>query len=287
MKEINQAYAVLIDPEKRQNYDRYGSTNPFGTNSTGGFGQQDSFFKDIFENFFGGATGYGQKASSESQTKTQAGNDILVDLTLTFKESVLGTKKKVSLELERVCRVCQQTGAFSPSEIVECATCRGRGIVNTIQRTILGTIRSQSNCERCQGSGKIIKKKCRECQGRKFVTQKELVELSIPRGIQPDKRLRYQGLGNDGWYGGEKGDIYLDIKIKNNPYFQRKGSEIHVNLPISFLDAILGNSVEVITLEGIERVSVSPGTQNGDHLFLRNRGCYLGINKSDRGDLYI
>lgn len=290
MKEINQAYGVLSDPEKRKNYDQYGSEKPFaqGTNSKGGFGGEDDFFKDIFESFFGQGDEQNQQHTyHENSTKKQIGKDILIGLNLTFKESILGAKKKVSLELEKACTVCRQTGAASPSDLNECSACQGRGTVNTIQRTILGTIRTQTACSRCQGSGKIIKKKCGYCGGRKFVTQKETIELVIPRGIQSDKRLRYQGIGNDGWYGGEKSDLYVDIKVKENPYFQRKGNDIHVNLPISFLDAILGNSVEVITLEGLEKIVVPAGTQGGDSLVLRNRGCYLGINKTSRGDMYI
>ncbi|CAG8550654.1 5518_t:CDS:1 [Paraglomus occultum] len=266
MKEINQAYEVLSNPEKRRNYDQYGSEGSFGQSaSAGGFGQGESIFKDIFDTFFGRGTDYsGQENYSGSRTRTQAGDDVLIDLVLTFKESVLGVKKKISIDLEKACGACRQTGAATTSDIVDCLSCRGRGIVNTIQRTILGTIRNQVTCSQCQGSGKRIKKKCGYCGGKKFTRQKEIIELSIPRGVQPDKRLRYQGIGNDGWYGGGKGDIYVSIKVKDNPYFQRKGNDIHVSLPISFLDAILGGKLKVITLEGIDKAEIAPGTQNGD-----------------------
>jgi molecular chaperone DnaJ len=119
------------------------------------------------------------------------------------------------------------------------------------------------------------------------MTEKETIELNIPRGVQPEQKLRYQGIGNDGWYGGEKGDIYISLKVKENSYFRRKGNDIHVDLPVSFLDAILGNTVEVITLEKVENIQVPPGTQNGDYSVLKNRGCYLGINKAARGNLYV
>ena len=289
MKEINQAYEVLSNPEKRQNYDRYGTAEGFAQGPPEGeFGRGESFFKDIFETFFGGGNDYSSRGTrAEDRIRPQAGNDILINIALSFKESVLGVKKKVSLELERACNACQQTGAASRSDIGECPACQGRGVVNTIQRTVLGAIRTQVTCSRCQGEGKIIKKKCRECGGRKFVTKKETIELNIPRGIQPEKKLRYQGIGNDGWYGGERGDIYVAIKVKENPYFRRKGDDIHVELPVSFLDAILGSTVEVITLEGVEQIEIPAGSQNGEYLILRSRGCYLGINKTARGNFFI
>ncbi|CAG8686672.1 2229_t:CDS:2, partial [Ambispora gerdemannii] len=222
-KEINGAYDVLSNAEKRRNYDQYGSSEGFAQGSTeGNFGQGEGFFKDIFETFFGGGPDYsGRGAHAGDRTRPQAGSDILVNVVLNFKESVLGVKKKITLELEKICSVCQQTGAASRSDIVECPACQGRGAVNTIQRTVLGAIRTQVTCSRCQGEGKIIKKKCHGCGGRKFVTQTETIELNIPRGIQPEKKLRYQGI-----------------------------------------DAILGSVVEVITLEGVEKIPLPAGSQN-------------------------
>ena len=199
-KEIGQAYEILSNPEKRRSYDQYGSENPFGqSSSAGGFGQGESIFKDIFDTFFGRGTDYsGQESYSKSQTRIKKGSDIEIDLVLTFKESVLGVEKKISIELEKVCNSCRQTGAASVSDIVVCPTCQGRGVINTIQRTILGIIRNQVTCSLCQGSGKKIKKKCWHCGGKKFTKQKEIIELSIPCGSPPDKQLRYQGIGNDG-----------------------------------------------------------------------------------------
>ncbi|CAG8644881.1 4947_t:CDS:2 [Ambispora leptoticha] len=258
MKEINQAYEVLSNPEKRQNYDRYGSAEGFSQGPPGGgFDQGGDFFKDIIDTFFGGGGDYSrQRTQAGDRTRPQAGSDILINITLSFKESVLGVKKKISLELERACGACQQTGAASRSDIVECPTCQGRGVVNTIQRTVLGAIRTQVTCSRCQGAGKVIKKKCRECGGRKFLTQKETLELNIPRGIQPEKKLRYQGIGND--------------------------------------DAILGGTAEVIVLdpdepEGIKikEISIPRLTQTGTRLIISGLGCYTGINHTTRGDLHI
>ena len=162
MKEINQAYGILGDPEKRKNYDQYGNKGDFagGFNSGGGFGSDDSIFKDIFDTFFGREVeNSSRKTSPNNRTNQQVGKDILISLTLTFKESILGTKKKVSLELEKACKDCRQTGAYSTADVIECSSCQGRGAVNTIQRTILGAIRTQITCSQCQGGGRIIKKK--------------------------------------------------------------------------------------------------------------------------------
>ncbi|CFW93182.1 Chaperone protein DnaJ [endosymbiont DhMRE of Dentiscutata heterogama] len=291
MKEINEAYGVLSNPEKRQNYDRYGSAEGFQGPPEGGFDRSGDFFKDIFNTFFGG-TDY----SRSRGTRPQDGSDILTSITLTFKESVLGVKKKVSLKVERACDACKQTGAASSSDIKKCPKCQGRGIINTIQRTILGTIRTQDTCDRCEGEGKVVEKKCWKCGGKKNLTKVETIELNIPRGIQPDKTLLYQGIGNDGWYGGTRGDVRVAVKVKENPYFKRKGNNIYVDLPISFLDAILGGTVEVITLEtyqlggvlkDLAKITVPAGSQHGDYVVLPGQGCYVGMNNPKRGDFYV
>ena len=215
---------------------------------------------------------------------------------MTFKESVFGTKKNVILNLQKVCPNCRQSGAYSPNDIQECSSCRGTGEVNSVQRTVLGTIRTQVTCSRCQGEGRKIKRKCEKCKGTKFISKQETIPFVIPVGVKSGERLRYKEIGNDGWYGGERGDIYIIIKVKENPYFQRKGNDIHVNLPISFLDAILGGKVKVITLEtrvengiikGLEEIDIPAGSQHGDCLTLRGQGCYSEINRSVRGNLYI
>ncbi|CAJ0748940.1 19195_t:CDS:2 [Entrophospora sp. SA101] len=292
-KEISEAYGVLSDSTKRENYDLYGSAEGlnqgFGS-SQGSAGPGDDFFKNIFESFFGGQVDdYTKQRTTQGRSgvETEAGEDILISLSLTLKESILGVKKKIVLDLKKACQTCRQTGAYSAADLITCRSCQGQGIVNTIQQTVLGNIRTQTTCPKCQGQGKVISKKCRSCNGEKFLLRSETIELNIPRGIQPEKKLRYQGIGNDGLHGDRKGDIYVIVKVKENSYFQRKGNDLHINLPISFLDAILGSMVEVITLEGIEKITVAAGTQNGECLIMRKRGCYLGTNQTARGDLYI
>jgi molecular chaperone DnaJ len=204
MKEINEAYEVLSNPEKRQNYDRYGSAEGFARGSPedgfgSEFGRGEGFFKDIFETFFGGRGDYSRrKTRAEDRARPQAGSDILINITLSFRESVLGVEKEVNLKLEKACGACQQTGAASRADIVECSKCQGWGVINTVQKTVLGAIRTQVDCPHCQGEGKIIKEKCKKCKGKKFFFQTETIPIKIPRGIQPENKLRYQGIGNDG-----------------------------------------------------------------------------------------
>jgi molecular chaperone DnaJ len=200
MQEINEAHGVLSDTKKRENYDRFGSAEGFSQGSPEDiFGQGgEDLFHDIFEKFFGRGGHSRRETYSEDKTRPRAGNDILINVTLSFKESVTGVIKKITLDLERACGSCQQTGAASRNDIVECPICQGRGVVNTVQKTILGAIRTQVTCSRCQGERIIIKKKCRECGGKKFVIREETIEINLPRGINPEKKLRYQGIGNDG-----------------------------------------------------------------------------------------
>jgi molecular chaperone DnaJ len=159
--------------------------------------------------------------------------------------------------------------------------------LRTVQRTFFGeSVYVYTTCPKCQGQG--YTKKCAYCLGKRFIGQKKTINVPIPRGIQGNQAPPLRNEGNDGWYGGEKGDIYIELEVKKHRYFQRKGNDIHVALPISFLDAILGNYVEVITLEEHpEKIRVPAGTQNDDYYVLKNRGCYLGIGRASRGDFYV
>jgi molecular chaperone DnaJ len=292
MKDVNEAYKTLSDKGKRSDYDKYGNEGPYGDSRFGrgsysrGFGQSESFFKDVFESFFGND---GFASSTEKSVKNEElpedGEDILINLSVNFKESVLGTKKSFFLEVNKACSHCKQTGADSSSDIVKCPSCEGKGYVNAIQRTMLGMIRTQDTCSSCEGRGRKIRKKCSKCGGRKFIQKSEKIELNIPRGVNPERKLRYQGKGNDGLNGGQRGDIYVKLKIQDNKYFKRSANDIHVNLEISFLDAILGNIVEIITLEGVEKIKIDRGCQNDDQIVMNGKGCYIGMNSSSRGNL--
>ncbi|RHZ36672.1 molecular chaperone DnaJ [endosymbiont GvMRE of Glomus versiforme] len=289
-KEIGEAYSVLSDKEKRQNYDHYGHAGTKGFQAGGGFEGFDknasSIFKDIFDSFFGGESYSRRAPTATSEWEPKKGEDILIKFTLNFKEAVLGVTHQIVLELDKVCAYCKQTGAYSDKHISKCSTCKGKGIVQIIQKTFFEDIYTRTTCPNCQGRGRTITKKCPSCLGKKFTKKKETISIDIPRGVQGNQ-LRMKNAGNDGLYGAEKGDIYIEIAVKKHRYFQRKGNDIHVELPISFLDAALGNYVEVITLEGLEKIRVPAGTQSNDYYTLKDKGCFLGISNSSRGDFYI
>jgi molecular chaperone DnaJ len=286
-KEISEAKEVLLDKEKRKVYDQYGhAAEGFQANGKGfeGFGETSSIFEDIFKSFFGDYSQRKSKAGTTSGRQPHKGEDILIRFTLGFKESVLGTTRRVIIGLAKACVHCKQTGAYSDKYI--CSNCKGKGELRKVQQTFFGESIAYMTCSKCQGRG--YTKKCAYCLGKKFVEQKETKQISIPRGIQSNQAPPMRNEGNDGWYGGKKGDIYIELEVKKHRYFQRKGNDIHVVLPISFFDAILGNYVEVITLEeNLEKIRVPAGTQNDDYYVLKNRGCYLGTGLSSRGDFYI
>lgn len=202
-KEINEAHGVLSDKEKRQKYDQYGHAAEDFHSGGGfeGFGTENSsVFEEIFKSFFGGD--YSQRKSSSENSggwQPKKGEDILLKFNLDFKDSVLGTNQKVVLNLDKACSNCKQTGAYSDKYVSKCSTCKGKGVVQAVQRTFFGeSVYTRTACPDCQGRGQVITKKCTYCLGKKFIKSKETIQINIPRGIRPEKRYRYQGMGNDG-----------------------------------------------------------------------------------------
>jgi molecular chaperone DnaJ len=277
MKEINEAYGVLGDKEKRKQYDFYGNQSSFGGSrqTSEDFSDGSSFFEDIFSNFF------------HKGEKKEIEEDIYLEINISFKDSIFGTNKKIFLSLKRACFFCKKSGALSSADIITCNNCQGRGVVSITQSTVLGYIRTQTTCSKCQGKGKTIKQKCPECLGKKIITKKEEITFNIPWGINPEKEYRYPDLGNDSLHNNKRGDIIVKFKVKENAYFIRKNNNIYVEVPISFYEAILGAEVKVITLEKIETIKIKPGTQNNNVTMIKNYGCFLGIGKKERGDFYI
>lgn len=292
-KEVQEAYDVLYDDKKRQMYDQFGMAafeqgastggagNPFSGAGFGsqGFGGVD--LGDIFSSFFGG----GQRRQQKS-FGPQRGEDTLQRIRVPFMDAILGKKVLVPVSYDEPCEHCHGTGANSAGGIKTCTHCQGRGYVRTQQRSLFGVFESQDVCPECHGSGKIITDKCPECGGKGYKHIKRDMEVNIPAGINAGQQIRVRGKGEHGLNGGENGDLYLEIVIVPHQHFKRDGNDIHIDIPISFVDATLGKTITVPTVYGDCEVDVPAGTQPNQILRLKGRGI-KDMRKGTPGDQYV
>ena len=278
--EIQGAYDCLSDPEKKANYDRFGTDDMSGF--TGGTGGSGFGFEDIFSSFFGGGFG----GSSRSRSSAKRGDDIRLDVTITFEEAAFGVEKKVNITKLDSCSKCGGTGAESKSDITTCNRCNGRGTVITQQHTILGVMRSESTCPECGGTGKKIKKVCPECSGVGRTRKSKTLNVKIPAGINDDQTIRLAGEGNAGVKGGANGDLLIHVSVKKHEVFERDGNNIHIELPITFSQAALGANIEIKTLHGLVNLKIPAGIQSGTKLKLAGKGIDNKIN-GRKGDQIV
>jgi molecular chaperone DnaJ len=280
-KEINEAYQVLSDADKRSMYDRYGHAG-LGAGLSGGFdfGFRDPF--EIFEEVFGGGFGF----RSASRRGPRRGADLRYELQLTFEEAVFGCEKEIEIGREEPCPVCQGTGAEPGTTPVKCATCNGTGQTRRVQKSFLGSFVSVATCPTCGGSGETLETACSNCRGGKTVYQKRKLTVTIPPGVDDSTQIRLAGEGRMGERGGPPGNLYVALEVRPHPVFQRKGDDILVELQINVAQAALGADVNVPTLDGTERVSVPAGTQNGTVLRLREAGV-PHLKRSGRGNQLV
>ncbi len=266
--EIQVAYDCLSDPQKRSNYDQYGTEDPTNGFNTGGGGFSGfSGFEDIFSSFFGGGN-----RSRNSRTGASRGRDIVIDMTLTFEEACFGARKTITVNRYEECRHCHGTGADSKDDIVTCNRCHGQGTVIVEQATILGRIRTEGVCPDCGGRGKKIKKTCSECNGNGKIKQKRSIEVEIPSGIDSDQTYSLRGEGDTGTNGGGKGDLLIRINVKPHEIFVRNGNDILLELPITFSQAALGASIEISTIYGTSSLKIPAGTQSGTKFKMTGKG---------------
>lgn len=263
-KEISEAYAILSDPQKKAQYDQFGTTE--GVSSDFDIGDIFSrVFGDLFgqgqEDIFGDFFGHGRK-QKESRIRKE---DVKVQLTIDFMEACFGAKKKIRVHRSKICSHCNGTGA-EKGGIATCPLCGGRGEVSYTA----GFMSIRRTCQRCGGTGEIITKKCKMCKGKGSVYNDEELAVRIPVGVDNDDVLRVRDKGSNG------GDLYIYINVKPHELFKRDGKNIHIKLPISFVQAALGAEVEVPTIHGLEKLSISPGTQNGEIFTLRGKGINAG-----------
>jgi molecular chaperone DnaJ len=279
-KELGEAYDVLMDPDKRSAYDRFGHA-AFAQGS-GGRGFHDPF--DIFREVFGGGGGifetfFGGSAGVTGEDR-QRGSDLRYDMQITLEEAASGVEKEIEVRKLDTCDKCKGTGAEPGSRTVNCPTCGGRGQVISSR----GFFQVSQTCPRCQGVGQIVENPCRQCEGEGRVEKPSRIKLDIPAGIADGSRLRSTRNGEAGIRGGPQGDLYVVIHVKEHRIFQRDEDNLYCEVPISFSIAALGGELAVPTLEGKANVKVPAGTQSGQIFKLRGKGI-AHVNGRDRGDL--
>ncbi|MFT7184501.1 MAG: molecular chaperone DnaJ [Oceanicoccus sp.] len=277
-KEVQEAYEVLSDKQKRGQYDQFGSTGGsngfpgYGGGSAAGFdSSQFGGFADIFESFFGGGGG-GHGRQSPKKAGPMRGGDIETEIEIKFEEAVFGTTKHLEITKPETCTDCKGTGAEPGYQVVKCSDCNGAGQVRTTRQTILGNISSVHACPKCHGRGETPEKTCTGCKGQMRTSQKTEVSVKIPAGIESGSRVRMQGKGSAGIFGGPHGDLYLYVDVAEHPKFSREGHTIYSQEHIHVLQAVLGATMKVDTIHGKEELKVPAGTQNGTTFKIKGKG---------------
>jgi molecular chaperone DnaJ len=281
-KEASEAYAILADNEKRALYDRFGHAG-VSSGSGGGAGFDPAIFhdfSDIFGDFFGFSDIFG--GGSRRRGRGQRGADLREDITLEFEESVFGTDTKVTVRRHETCEDCRGSGAAPGKAPVQCRTCAGQGQVR-YQQSFLSVTRT---CPTCQGLGSIITDPCQKCKGEGRVLRQKSVDAKIPAGVEDGTRIRFTGLGEGGLHGGSAGDLYVVLHVKQHPFFEREGNDLHCVIPISFTQAALGAEISIPTLEGEHKLKVPDGTQSGSRTRIRGKGVPV-LNGHGKGDLFV
>ena len=281
-KEAAEAYDVLHDPQKRQQYDQFGFDAPGGGFGGGGFGGAGGFsmddifsmFGDVFGGHSGGFGGFGGFGGGGQRQKPQyRGADLRIKVTLSLQEIATGTTKKFKVKKDVTCTHCNGSGAEKGSASETCPTCHGSGVVTRTVRTMLGMMQTQSECPTCHGEGTVIKNKCKECGGTGVVKGEEVVEIKIPAGVAEGMVVNVPGKGSAGQHNGINGDIQVYISEEPNDTFVRDGNDVIYNLLLDFPTAVLGGSVEIPTIDGSKvKIKIEPGTQPGKTLRLRGKG---------------
>ena len=287
-KEVNEAYEVLSDAEKRQKYDTYGHAafdpsmgGGAGFGGFGGFGGGGFDFGDIFSSIFGGGGG------GRSRSNAVDGEDIAVRVTISFEEAVFGCKKEISFARIEACSDCGASGAAKGTKPETCKTCNGSGHVRVQQSMGFGFMETQRACSSCRGTGKIVKTPCKNCNGKGYIKVNKKMDVTIPAGIDSEQRIILRGQGSAGRNGGANGDLYIQVRVLPHNIFDREGDNLYCEVPISFAEAALGAEIDIPIIGGkTEKFTIPEGTQSDTSFTLRGKGV-ANVNTKRKGDLII
>lgn len=288
-KEVNEAYEVLSDSEKKSRYDQFGhaGVDPnygAGGGGFGGFGGADfGDLGDIFGSFFGGGFGGGRRSDPNAPRR---GNDTSASVVLSFEEAAKGCAKKIKVTRIENCSECDGSGAEKGTKPTSCHTCHGSGMVDVIQRTPFGQMRTQRACDACRGTGKHIEKPCSVCNGKGRIRHTTEREINIPAGVDDGQYIRVGGAGDMGVNGGPAGDLNVNISVRPHPIFERDGFDVFCEIPVTFTQAALGADIIVPTLDGKVKFTIHEGTQPGDEFKLKGKGIQR-LRYSGRGDQFV
>lgn len=289
-KEASEAYAVLSDPQKRQQYDQFGAAAfEGGAGGAGGFGgfdfNSDDFgdiFGDIFGDMFGG--GSSRRGGGNGPMK---GANLRTSVRITFEEAVFGCEKEIELTLKDECGKCHGTGAKPGTSPITCPKCGGKGQIVYTQQSLFGTVRNVQTCPDCNGTGKVVRDKCPDCYGTGYISSKKKIQISIPAGIDNGQCVRIREKGEPGSNGGPRGDLLVEVVVSRHPIFQRQDYNIFSTAPITYAQAALGGDVMIDTVDGKVVYNVKPGTQTDTKVRLKGKGVPSLQNKNVRGDHYV
>jgi molecular chaperone DnaJ len=282
-KEINEAYGVLSDADKRARYDRFGKQ---GLGDIGGMPDYTADFSDLFEELFGFGFGGGRRASGASRRTPKRGRDLQMEVALTFEEAIFGTEKEIEFTRDEVCATCRGSGAEPGTSAHTCTTCGGRGEVRQVRQAFVIQMVETVTCPTCGGRGEVIDTPCHTCHGNGLERKRAKKKVAIPAGVDNGMQIRLPGEGQPGTNSGPHGNLFLAVTVKQHEYFKRKGNDILLDLDVNIAQAVLGAALEVPTVDGPAELEIPPGTQPGKVFSMKGRGVPR-VRSNGRGDQLV